>query len=75
MLNRQGTQQQKPESSTVTPPCMRVNTVYINSMKDASLKKGLYRVFTHTLGGVIMGNAGLCHCVPCLLSATNSLSG
>ena len=30
-LNKQGTQQQRPESSTVTPPGIQVNTRYINS--------------------------------------------
>ena len=30
-LDRQETHQQRPESPTVTPPCMRVNTRYINS--------------------------------------------
>ena len=33
MLNRQGRQQQRPESPTVTPPGMRVNTRYVNPIK------------------------------------------
>ena len=32
-LDKQGTQQQRPESPTVTPPGVRVNTRYINSSK------------------------------------------
>ena len=36
-LDRQGTQQQRPESSTVTPPGVRVNTRYINSTKGTPL--------------------------------------
>ena len=38
-LDRQGTQQQRPESLTVTPPRMRVNTRLINSIKYTSSKK------------------------------------
>ena len=38
-LDRQGTQQQKPEPPTVTSPGMRVNTRYINSTKGTSSKK------------------------------------
>ena len=38
-LNRQETQQRRPESLTVTPPGMRVNTTYINSTKGTSSKK------------------------------------
>ena len=35
-LDRQGTQQQRPESPTVTPPGVRVNTRYINFTKGTS---------------------------------------
>ena len=35
-LMRQGTQRQRPESPTVTPPGIRVNTGYINSTKGTS---------------------------------------
>ena len=35
-VDRQGTQQQRPESPTVTPPGMQVNARYINSTKGAS---------------------------------------
>ena len=38
-LDRQGTQPQRPESPTVTPPGVRVNTRYINSTKGTSSKK------------------------------------
>ena len=41
-LNRQGTQQQRPESPTVTPPGVRVTTRYINSTKG----------WEYTFGGV-----------------------
>ena len=34
--NRQGTQQQRPESRTVTPLGMQINTGYINSTKGVS---------------------------------------
>ena len=37
-LNRQGTQQQRPESLTVTPPGMRMNTGYINPTKSTPSK-------------------------------------
>ena len=52
-LDRQGTQQQRPESPTVAPPGMRVNTRYINSTKGTSSKKdapsGIYTLhFRHT---------------------------
>ena len=52
-LDRQGTQQQRPESPTVTPPGVRVNTRYINSTKGTSSKKdapsGIYTLhFRHT---------------------------
>ena len=33
----------------------------------------IYLVFTRTPGGVTVGDSGLCCCVPCLLSAINSL--
>ena len=36
VLDRQGTQQQRPESPTVTPPGVWVNTRYINSTKGTS---------------------------------------
>ena len=39
-LDRQGTQQQRPESPTITPPRMRVNTRYINSIKGTPSKQG-----------------------------------
>ena len=32
-LDRQGTQQQRPDSPTVTPQSLRVNTRYVNSTK------------------------------------------
>ena len=35
-FNRQGTQHQRPESPTVTPPGIRENTGYINSTKRTS---------------------------------------
>ena len=38
-LHRQGTQQQRPESPTVTPPGVRVNIRYKNSTKGTSSKK------------------------------------
>ena len=38
-LNRQGTQQQRPELSTLTPPGMRVNTEYMNCSRRQILKK------------------------------------
>ena len=38
-LDRQGTQQQRFESTTITPPGVRVNTRYINSTKGTSSKK------------------------------------
>ena len=37
VLDRQGTQQQWPESPAVTPPGMRANTRHINSTKGTSL--------------------------------------
>ena len=33
----------------------------------------MYLVFTRMPGGVTVGDSGLCCCVPCLLSAMNSL--
>ena len=36
VLNRQGTQQQRPESPTVTTPGMRGNTRYINTTRSTS---------------------------------------
>ena len=52
-LDRQGTQRQRPESPTATPPGMRVNTRYINPTKGTSSKKdapsGMYTLhFKHT---------------------------
>ena len=38
-LNRQGTQQERPESPSVSPPGMRVNTRYINPTKGTSSEK------------------------------------
>ena len=38
-LDRQGTQQERPESPTVTPPDVRVNTRYMNSTKGTSSKR------------------------------------
>ena len=38
-FNRQGTQQQRSESPTVSPPGMRVNTGYRNSTQGTSSKK------------------------------------
>ena len=63
VLNRQGTQQ-GPESPTVTPPGMRVNTRYINSTKGTSSKKKkkkgcpqwhIYPPFRHTRWQVCTG--------------------
>ena len=41
-LSRQGTQQKRPQSPTVTPPGMRVNTGHINSTKSTSLGRVSY---------------------------------
>ena len=41
VLNRQGTQPQRPESPTVTPPGMRVHAGYINSTKCTSSTQAL----------------------------------
>ena len=41
-LNRQGTQQQRPESPTLTPPGMQVNAGY----------QRVYPVFTRMPGGI-----------------------
>ena len=41
-LNRQGTQQQRPEWPMVTPPGMTVNTGYINSTKGTVSKKDAF---------------------------------
>ena len=38
-VSRHGTQQQRPESPTVTPPSMRVNTGYINSTNGTGKKE------------------------------------
>ena len=43
-LNRQGTQQQRPESLTVTPPGMRMNTGYINATKATILMRYIHRL-------------------------------
>ena len=57
-LDRQGTQQQRPESPTVTPPGVRVNTRYKNSTKGTCSKQnkkknahsGRYTLHSGTLG-------------------------
>ena len=57
-LDRQGTQQQGPESPTVTPPGVRVNTRYKNSTKGTCSKQnkkknahsGRYTLHSGTLG-------------------------
>ena len=38
-LDRQGTQQQRPESPTVALPCMQVNARYVDSIKGTSSRK------------------------------------
>ena len=53
-FNRQGTLQQRPESSTVTPPDMRVNTGYINSTEAVFTK--LY-YFARTMFGAVLALA------------------
>ena len=52
-LDRQGTQQQRPESPRVTPPGVRVNTWYVNSTKGTCSQKdapsGMHTLhFRHT---------------------------
>ena len=42
-------------------------------LKRVPLVEFMYRVFTRMPGGVTVGDSGLCCCVPCLLSAINSL--
>ena len=41
--------------------------------EDVPLVEFMYLVFTRTPGGVIIGDSGLCCCVPCLSSAIISL--
>ena len=46
---QQGTPQQRPESPTVTPPSVRVNTRYVNSTKGTASKKDvLSGIYTYT---------------------------
>ena len=63
-LDRQGTQQQGPESPTVTPPGVRVNTRYKNSTKGTCSKQNkkkecpqwqIYPPFRHTRRQVCTG--------------------
>ena len=42
-------------------------------VENAPLVEFIYLVFTRTPGGVIVGDSGLCCCVPCLSSAIISL--
>ena len=42
-------------------------------LEDVPFVEYVYLVFTHMPGGVIVGNSGLCCCVPCLSSAIISL--
>ena len=58
-LDRQGTQKQKPESPTVSPPGVRVNTRYINSTKGTSLKKDAPSgIYTPSISGTL-GDTGV----------------
>ena len=41
--------------------------------ENVPLVEFIYLVFTRTPGGVIVGDSGLCSCVPCLSSAIISL--
>ena len=41
--------------------------------EDVPLVEFMCLVFTHTPGGVTVGDSGLCCCVPCLSSAIISL--
>ena len=41
--------------------------------EDVPLVEFMYLVFTRMLGGVTVGDSGLCCCVPCLSSAIISL--
>ena len=43
--------------------------------EEVPLVEFLYTVFTGLLGGVSVGDSGLCCCVPCLLSAINNSLG
>ena len=52
-LNRQGTQQERPESPTVTPYRMWVNTRYINSRKETSSKWESHKTEISTLTTVV----------------------
>ena len=67
MLNRQGTQQQRPDSPTVTPHGMHVNAGYMNStqgtfFEETPLVEFSYLVFTGMPCGVTAGNSGLWLC-------------
>ena len=48
-LDRQGTQQQRPESPTVTAPSMQVNTKYTNSTKGTFSNKVVLEPFLTNL--------------------------
>ena len=45
----------------------------VSCFEDVPLVEFIYLVFTRTPGGVTIGNAGLCCCVPCLLSTIISV--
>ena len=45
----------------------------VSFYEDIPLMELIYLVFTRTPGGVIVGDSGLCCCVPCLSSALISL--
>ena len=62
-LDRQGTQQQRSELPTVTPPGMWVNTRW----------EFIYLIFTRMPGEVTVVDSGLCCRIPCLSSAIISL--
>ena len=64
-LDRQGTQQQRPEGYI----CYWGHPFF----QYVPLVEFKYLVFTRTPGGVIVGDSGLCCCVPCLSSAIISL--
>ena len=60
-FNRQGTQQQRPESATVTPPDMRVNTGSVNFTKGRPKCSILmHPVFTRMPDGVSYGRREVC---------------
>ena len=54
-LDRQGTQQQRPESPAVTPPGMRVNTRYVNSIKAILVSPTVLEMEgTYVTGGILL---------------------